>query len=1192
MLSRYIRQFGLLLLIAGPAFAQDTGTISGIVTDTSGGRVPAATITVREVGTGLTQSIRTGSDGVYTLFFLPVGNYDLSAEKSGFKKVEITNIRVDVNSTVSENVEMAVGAVTQKVEVTAVAPLVEQTGTNLGKTVPTQAIMDLPLSITGDAMSATGIRSALAFAALTPGVLGDLNQPYTIRIGGGMIIGESYQLDGAEAQSARRNDPQMYGISIEAIDEFKVQASSYSAEYGRSSNGLINFSTKSGTNQLHGDWFTFGRNEAFNARGFTFTPTPRPVVRQWNYGGTVGGPVYIPHVYDGRNKMFFFFGFESYYLRQGPSNTLGTVPTAAMLRGDFSGYVNASGQMIPIYDPFDANGNIITNAADRVQFPGNIIPPSMIDPTASLLMSALPPPDEPNLISDNYLDRNGLGQYAHVPSIKADYIISERNRMSFFYSRYFQPAQFKPPIYAGVPPGDNNNNALSWTYLSPYYRINEDFVINPRLLNHITLGYSTRVQVEGPYSVLKQDLSWLSNPNLPQETYVKGNPVPYTPGIMTTFRTGTVNWFYAVHDTSPQRTTEVKEELAWLNGRHSLKFGFDFLRGQYRRINCVFCWGWLTATPASTANPSVSGPSGYDIASLMLGLIGSGITTFPGDITMEWPYYAWYVQDDFKVSRRLTLNFGLRYELPKPKYERDDHWINFCPSCPNPDAGGLLGGIIAERGHSSFGELRKDALGPRLGIAYQLNPKTTIRAGASIYYQPVREDGNSSEGTQPWGGYWVTPGNYFSSGIAMQLKTGFLPYASQLALAAPPITDLNSVALFSTPSWYQPSAGKTPYFGDWNFTVERTFDKASLLRVSYHATRGIHLLTDDQNPDQLDPKYISIYGSLLSEPLSTVLSTSAPLLAANGFKLPFTSCTAPGCLYSSYPLSLTLSQALTPFPQYSSISADTGGAGDGHMEYDALEASFEHRFTGGLYMMAVYNFSKTIDDAASENSDYMTEVSAQNYYDRRADKSVSALDSTHCIRLSYVYQLPVGSGKRYLKRMPKPAQFLIGNWRLAAIQTYISGTPMSITCGQNMYGAGGTTRCSFAPGAGTTIPLKNPAWSSNPTVAYYGYSPDAVPYINPAAVVYPANGTYGNMPRYISNLRNPWLPVNEDVSLIKNFHIDEQRSIEFRVSGLDAFNRHVLPGPNTAWGSATSGYITEPQANVPRSVQFAAKFIF
>ncbi len=857
--------------------------------------------------------------------------------------------------------------------------------------------------------------------------------------------------------------------------------------------------------------------------------------------------------------------------------------------------------MIPIYDPFDANGNIIANAANRQQISCNgvlnVICPNRITPLAKTLLSVLPEPDNPALIANNTRSYHGSTGKSAVPSIKGDYIFSAKNRMSVFYSHYNNPATYYQPSVQGVPP----NGGWGTTNFIEYARINDDHIISPTLLNHMTLGFNHRHILENPTNISSQE----QTDAFAQATFAPGNPTPWTPGRMTNFGSaGGVAWGTFVGTDSRQRTWNFKEQVAWLKGKHSVKFGFDYIRQIYRRLDYNDTYGTVNWSATATGNPNVSGTTGSDMAAMLLGVSSGGTFRYPDDTAFEWPYYAWYAQDDIKLSPRFTLNIGLRYELPIPKQERNLHNSNFCPTCPNPDAGGLLGSMVYAGVNGQpdrFGLTRKNAFGPRLGFAYQLTPKTVIRSGGSIYYQPAREDGNADNGTQGYAGTYSPPANFYSTGISMFAQNfapgnplyrqqAFLPYAASVAANLPVVADVNRIQLFGTPFWYLPSAGRTPYFGDWNLTIERRLTESSVFRLTYQGTIGVRLLTDDQQStlNALDPKYIGIYGSLLSQPLSSLLSnpTTAATLSANGFQLPFTSCTNSNCLYPSYPLNLTLSQALRPFPQYSGIDAHAGANNDGHLTFNALEASFEHRFKNGLYVISNYTFAKTINNADNENSDGGDSGTVQDPFNRRLDKAVSDQDTRHNLRIAYVYELPIGKGKAFWNHMPKPANAILGNWRVSAIHTYVSGTPLQILCSQNMYGSAGTTRCSFAAGAGTSIPLINPAWNSSPSVAY------SVPYLNPAAFVLPANGVFGNTPRYIDQLRGPWT-INEDAAILKNFYVAEGKYFEFRGTATDALNRHVInTTPATTFGTSTFGYLTSAQFNSPRSVQLGLKFIF
>ena len=1167
-MSNRCRFLVAILFLAGSCLAQDRGTIRGVLTDPSGAAVPEATVTVKNVNTGLTQTTKTSTDGVYNILYLPAGSYTVTAEKTGFKKAETNGVEVHVATVASVDVTLTVGGVDQSVEVNAAAPLIDVQGTNLGKVIPERAIKDLPLFISG------GIRANLAFVVLTPGVIGSSGNP---RIGGGLLDGQSEQLDGAESNSERRNDPAMNGVSVEGMQEFKVQSSSYSAEYGRTSNGVINWVTKSGSNSIHGSIFVFNRNEVFNARGFTTSPSKRPIVRQWNPGGSVGGPIYIPKVFDGRNKAFFFFAYERASTRNGQSTALVTAPLDDFRNGDFRKLVDSTGKMIPLYDPFDGAGNIIPNSADRplLQCNGvvNVICPNRIDPTARLLVAMLPHPDNPNLLTNNYRSRSYSTSLTNLPSIKFDYIFNEKHRISYLYSHFRSPATPSINQFEGLPgtgfPSDS---------LIEYHRLNDDYVIKPNLLNHLTIGYNHRHIYEAPsyINTFPSDLA--------SQIYLKGDPNALIPGVSTVYSAGGAQWGNSVFTDSRQRTTDIKEQVAWIKGRHTMKFGMEYLAGIYRRIDNNNTWGNVSFSAAGTGNQNVAN-SGNDFASFLLGVASGGSFRYRDDTAFHWPYYAWFAQDDFKVSPKLTVNFGLRYEIPVPKQERHLHNSNFCPTCPAAAFNGIPGAMVyagVNGAPEHFGETRMNAFGPRLGIAYQVNSKTIIRTGGAIYYQPPREDGNADNGIQGFGGTFGATGNFLSNGISYLTKNGLNDFLTQIKNLTPPISDSQTLTanLFQqSPFFYYSKTGRSAYFSDWQFSIERTITADSVFRATYHGVVGNKLISRQQALNQLDPKYWGIYGSLLGNTISSVINN--PIVVAAGFKLP----------YPTYPTNLQLQQALRPFPQFSGVDSNASGQNDGHSTYHALETSFEHRFSKGLYLMATYTFCKLISTSNGEDANRDTVGAVQNQYNRRLDKAVAYNEDTpHNIHIGYTYDLPIGKGQPLLNHMPKVVNGIFGNWKVSGIHTYVSGTPLWISCNQNFFGAGSNARCSFAPGATTgQIPLINPAWTwSHDNIGTTALG--RIPYLNPAAFVLPPNMTYGDTPRQMSYLRRPWT-VNEDLAILKNFVIREKGTLEIRASASNAPNRVVFGAPVTTQNSPDFGRITG-QGNSPRTVQLGARLAF
>jgi len=1152
MMLRHLTCFVLLLLATGKTLAQDRGAITGAVTDPAGAVVPAAQVTAKNANTGLTQTVTTSTDGLYTFLYLPVGTYTVVTEKVGFRKAEATGVLVNVNTTVRLDIQLTVGGVEQTVEVSSAAPLLTTEGSNLGKVVPTKAIMDLPLFL------GNGLRSTMAFIILTPGVIGSQGNP---RIGGGLLDGQSERLDGAESQSERRNDPAFVGVSVEGLQEFKVQSSGYSAEYGRTSNGVINFVSKSGANELHGSGFMFLRNEAFNARGFTFGPGTRQVRRQTNPGGSVGGPVYIPKVFDGRNKAFFFFAIENAHFKGGSPSNLITVPINEFRNGDFRKYTDANGNMIPLYDPVGPNGNIITDAFARPRLACNgvlnVICPERIDPIAKALQAKLPQPDDPTQPFNNTRAVAKPETKQNVYSIKGDYAFSDKHRISGLISRYYSPGIGQIGPVAGIPsPNWGNDIKIR------YYRLNHDYVIRPNLLHHLTVGFNQRNIIENPGNINGVDDAYRQAVQIPGTTF---GPKP---GKMTRYNTEFLDYGTHVDTDSRSKTFNLSEQVAWIKGKHNVKFGFEYLRGWYRRIDCNNCQGQISFAAGATGNPGVSSRNGSSYAAFLLGLSSGGNFNYSGDIEFFFPYYAWFVQDDFKITSKLTLNLGLRYDLSIPKEETNHKNSNFDPTLPNPGAGGLPGAMEfagdgpGRSGKERFGETRQNAFGPRLGLAYQLTSRTVIRAGGAIYYQPSREDGNADNGIQGFAGGFGAPGNFLATGVSYRLRDGFNTFSDLVQANKPPRID-PTIQLYGSPFYYFPKAGRAPYFMDYNLTVEHSFSSNTLFRASFHENMGVKLLSRKQNQNQLDPKYWAIYGTLLGRRLDD------PQVIATGFKLP----------YAGYPTNRQLQQALRPFPQYDSINSNAGGQNDGHSTFNALEISFEHRFSKGIFLMASYTFAKLISNTDGEDAN-RGDGQGQNQYNRKLDKAISIQDTPQNAAVMYVYELPFGRGKKWLGQSHSIINGFLGNWRISGVHRYVSGQALSLTSGQNLFGAGGTARPSFVSGQS----LLDPQFDPN--------DPGRYPYINRAAFRRPANMEFGDTPRRIAQLREPTL-LSEDFSLLKNINFgSEKRYLEFRVAAFNVFNRRRLGGIDTNFDSSTFGNITNPQTIGAREIQFGLKFFF
>jgi len=745
----------------------------------------------------------------------------------------------------------------------------------------------------------------------------------------------------------------------------------------------------------------------------------------------------------------------------------------------------------------------------------------------------------------------------NVYSIKGDYAFSDKHRISGLISRYYSPGIGQIGPVAGIPsPNWGNDIKIR------YYRLNHDYVIRPNLLHHLTVGFNQRNIIENPGNINGVDDAYRQAVQIPGTTF---GPKP---GKMTRYNTEFLDYGTHVDTDSRSKTFNLSEQVAWIKGKHNVKFGFEYLRGWYRRIDCNNCQGQISFAAGATGNPGVSSRNGSSYAAFLLGLSSGGNFNYSGDIEFFFPYYAWFVQDDFKITSKLTLNLGLRYDLSIPKEETNHKNSNFNPTLPNPGAGGLPGAMEfagdgpGRSGKERFGETRQNAFGPRLGLAYQLTSRTVIRAGGAIYYQPSREDGNADNGIQGFAGGFGAPGNFLATGISYRLRDGFNTFSDLVQANKPPRID-PTIQLYGSPFYYFPKAGRAPYFMDYNLTVEHSFSSNTLFRASFHENMGVKLLSRKQNQNQLDPKYWAIYGTLLGRRLDD------PQVIATGFKLP----------YAGYPTNRQLQQALRPFPQYDSINSNAGGQNDGHSTFNALEISFEHRFSKGIFLMASYTFAKLISNTDGEDAN-RGDGQGQNQYNRKLDKAISIQDTPQNAAVMYVYELPFGRGKKWLGQSHSIINGFLGNWRISGVHRYVSGQALSLTSGQNLFGAGGTARPSFVSGQS----LLDPQFDPN--------DPGRYPYINRAAFRRPANMEFGDTPRRIAQLREPTL-LSEDFSLLKNINFgSEKRYLEFRVAAFNVFNRRRLGGIDTNFDSSTFGNITNPQTIGAREIQFGLKFFF
>lgn len=1175
-----------ILLCALSSFSQDRGSITGVITDPSGAAVPVAMVTATNVATGTSQTTQTTSAGFYTVPELPAGIYRVRVEKTGFRIAVADKVEVIVNTATRIDLPLSIGATTQTVEVTAAPELLQTDRTDTGSALTTNQILNLPLSLSG------GLRSNMQFLGLTAGVINSGGGDNGYRVAGGLGAEASQLLDGGETMSGRQNDPTLTAVSVEAVQEFKLVTGSFSAEYGRTANGVQNFVTKSGGNQLHGSVFEYFRNNALDSRGFYNATTP--VDRQNDYGAALGGPVYIPKVFDGRDKLFWYFALEHTKYEAGAPNGLASVPTMAMRQGDFTGWVNSAGQEIPVYDPATTVINPTTGAVTRQQINCNgalnVICPDRVDPTAQALFAALPTPINSGIY--NNINEVGAGGAIDTTwSIKMDYSPTSKSHFSGLYSRAISGV---PPTFGPIPSplGDN----FAGTNKGDWFRFGYDYTISPSMLNHFQFSGNWVRYLEVSSYTAAQGTPYAMSASLKAAIQLKGIPVSATEASEYQPGDGYAQLNEWVTTNSPDRTWEISDTLNKVRGRHSMKVGFEYLHTLWARKDCLQCSGEADFNDATTGLPGATFQTGFSIASMYLGLPSYAQYSYGAYAHWAAPYYAWFFQDDFKATHKLTINMGLRYEIPEPVAEKYGNDGNICLVCSNPDAGGIAGAIeFAGYGPGRmdvkrFSDTKTDAWGPRLGLAYQVTPSTVLRAGGGIYYMAQREYANGDVHNTGFAGYrsQYAPTSYQP---ALTLAQGF-PYSPPPPNLDPGICTFAS-AIQCTPWLQYPYSGYAPYLGSWNVTAEHRFGTSSLLRLSYAASIGAHLFSTREEINQMPNQYLSL-GPTLLQPIDS------PAALAAGINAP----------YAGFPGTESVAQALRYLPQYANLLEDQGSDVSGHSTYHSMELSFEHQMTHGLWLETAYTWSKLIANTEGGNSLYDAYIGSgnaatQNEFDRRADKAVSNSDVPHRLVMSYVYDLPVGRGRHFLSNANSAVNAVLGGWRVTGVQQYQSGDPMWVQSDQLLNGLTTTEpttsgvwqmqteRPNLVPGQ----PLKNPAWTGDPNKL--GANGLPIPWINPGAFSRPAEFTFGDAPAYFTNLRAPGI-ANEDLSAAKDFFFGntEVRKLTFQANFFNMPNRHIFNPPSQGVGatgntieSGSFGVINSQEDNA-RTIQFMLRLSF
>jgi hypothetical protein len=1135
----------LTVLIAGASFLSgqtDRATIEGIVKDPSGAVVPDAGVTILKIDTNERTERRSNDAGRYFAPNLPIGAYSVTVEKAGFQKAIQQGVQLQAQSSIRVDISLSVGNVQQAVVVQSEAPLVDASTPTITSALTTKQVNDLPVINLG------AKRNIGQFLQFLPGV--NSSTTWGARVNGANGGNSEVFLDGApSSQGNVRGGFQETGPDVETVGEFSIVTNSFNAEYGRTGSWLMNVVIKSGTNQIHGSVYDHFANDALNSR--SFFQAQRSELRQNDGGFTVGGPVYIPKVYDGRNKTFFFFGQELFFYRQQGNSALTTVPTAAFRTGDFSKYVNASGAVIPIFDP-NTTANDGRGGFVRTQFAGNIIPTSRLSP-ASQAMTALMLPPDISAQAQNFHLRGGTIFDNRVTTIKVDHNLTSNQKISVTDTFQTRPGQYSGQGWGlGLPidGGQYPKNVQSFDA-----RVNYDYIIRPNLLNHLVLG-GDGMNNQAITSSLGQ--GWDAKLGI---TGLPADPgmfpyVTFSGGTASPLGLGGMNYSKNVSS-----RLSLNDNLTWILGRHTVKMGVNLIRERYTAFeggtaSGVFGFSNTTTSQPNSANYNLWGSS---FASFLLGAVNNTNTTTTSGLAWRINYQSFFLQDEWRVMPHLTLSYGLRYERFPGVYERYDRATSFSPSAANPGAGGLPGALVfAGTGPGRIGQRAFanpwTGFAPRLGIAYEINPKTVVRASGGVFFAPgmtPRVDAT---------GFTATPSFTSADGFS-PVYNWSNPWPQNWA--RPPFID-PSFANGQTVAYLMPRAARAPQIITWTLSVQRQLARNMSIEASYVGSKSTHLELGGNltiYPNVLNSSYLSL-GNLLNQQINSTAASAA------GYNSPFAS-------FVTLPRH-TVGQLLRPYPQYASITMPYSP--EGISSYNSLQLKFNKRYSNGITILAFYTRSRlmTNDDVAPIDLGEGA-GNIQNPLNRMGEYSVSQDDYPNAFGTSFSYELPWGPGRHFLHGNGVFNR-LIGGWQIAGFVQRQSGQPLSITGNTSLSQFGfPTVRANYVAGQ-SVYPTNNGA-----------FDPAVSRYLNANAFTNPGAFQLGNTGRVLAWVRGP-LVQSESLSLQKSFTIVERLRTVLRADATNPFNFVRFSNPNTSITDANYGVISNSSAGRVLQLSLSVNF--
>jgi hypothetical protein len=1173
-----------VVCLGSPLLAQrsDRAIISGVVTDEQRAGVPGATVTVRNEETGVETVLVTNDAGAYTTPPLVLGRYTVTVDLAGFKKTLTAGILVQGGEAVRHDVTLRVGELSETVEVTSRGGL-DVTTPDVSHTVNEKYYRDLPI------ITAADVRLAESVLQIQPGFLpmkpnGDpmfRGSQFNSRINGGQTMATENFFDGAafgyavgHQQSHESTPP------VEAIQEVKVISTTYSAQYGHTSGGFIEYTSKSGTNTFRGSAYDYHADQALNTKGFfALGKTP---LKNDSLGFTLGGPIL-------RNKTHFFTNFDFTRLRSGVLPGFGnTTPIDAFKAGDFSALLtnNQIGTDVlgrpvfggQIFNP--ATTRLVNGIPVRDPYPGNSIPST--DPlrsqVAARIAALMVRPDRPGI--SNNVAGNPAGDQTWVLnarniSARVDHGFTPNFRMSHSFYWNHRPSIRNCGEVGGCSTefdGETQPEKNTSYYGSGFYqRISTahahqqfDWVIRNNLLNHSTIAYdrwfmggnSLSAGAGWPQRLFGANQGGILDTTAGPPTITFAGNTPYT----NIGQSGWPRFGYLVNN-----RWQFSNDLTWVKDRHSLKVGYE-----YRHHEFPFR-GWAAGAVAGQFNFNRLGTGGYDasgnaltqtgdpFASFLLGQVQTANQTIPAQPTFYEAYTAAWLNDEFKVADRLTLTLGLRFDYQFPRTEGQNQYSTFDPNTPNPGAGNRPGALIfagpgtGRSGQETFEQSIKDAWGPRVGLSYRVGDKNVIRGGYGVYYAGVAFDQFVGQPTLGFQANLLAPNTSNGISPAFYLDQGFPPDR----VVQPPFispTFANNADIIAV----TPDGLRLPRFQNWSATLEHQLTSNMMIDVSYIGNHGSRLNHSFQtmgvDANMNDPKVLALGAAVLQS------NINSPLAQAAGIASPY-----PGFVGN-------VAQALRKYPQYQNIL--WRGVPLGRSQYHALEVVLERRFSRGLQGRVGYTFSRLENNGAeSAQGDNGSNAGVQNPANP-LEWGLSGDDTPHVLLTGFTWEVPGAN-----KWSSGLGNALLAGWNVSGVFRYESGRPLNITIANDLGGLlfNGQKR-------------PNRVGSVDAVAAQGNFNPLTDNYFNRAAWTDPGPLTFGNAPKIDGTVRG-FHNYNEDLNIFKVFRFRNTHAARFDAQFGNIFNRVVFCDPNTNWSSAAFGTVNT-QCNQARSVQLGFRYDF